>query len=204
MIKIGTRLQVSLEGRDRKMESELVGLKKYHYFIVKLPENILYVGNKVVVRYMQGSKIYAFRSKVLANIFDPDILVFLHYPSTIEQQELRRSPRYPCSLPATAEIGYHVVQAVISDLSTLGAMLIVDKETSGLHESRLKTNTKITCSFYFPGSEQQYTFTGLLKNVMSRKHCLRVGLEFNEIGPEPRLLLTDYLDSISFSLISDD
>lgn len=204
MIKIGTRLQISIEGRDRKLDSELVGVKNNEYLIVKLPENILYMGHKLIVRYMHGSKIYAFRSTVLANIFEPDILVFLKFPHEIEGRDLRQTPRFPCSLPSNAEIGIHVVQAVISDISSVGAMLSVDKEHSGLRESRMKIGSKITLTTFLPGDESQHTLLGELKNVSSNKHLLRVGMAFTETDMRSQESLTNYIKAIKFSFVFDD
>ena len=108
-LPIGTPLQ--LEPLDAKvkglrLKSALIGLEHQEYMILKMPriilggdnkpqnnnaDPVLADGDKVVIKYMFNGTIYAFESNVMSIIDDPVKQLYICYPETLREQNLRQS-----------------------------------------------------------------------------------------------------------------
>jgi len=197
MIEIGTKLQVSVEGTTTKHEAELVGLRNDEYLIIKMPEKVLYMGHKLVVRYIFKGRIYAFKSDVLTNIFDPDMLIFVKYPKDVQDKNLRAHCRRSCCLPVYVETGVHMLQAIVANLSSKGSLIVIDKETSKIKEGRLKAGDEVNVSLQFPGSEVVHSVGAVLRNVVSEKEVYKLGVEFMELKSKTEDALHNFLQVVS-------
>ena len=197
MIELGAKLHISVDGTATKHEAVLVGIRNDEYMIVKMPEKVFYIGHKLVVRYIHKGRIYAFKAEVLANIFEPDLLVFIKIPKEIMDKNLRSHSRSSCSLPVYVEVGIHMLQAVVSDISPKGAMIIVDKVVSKIKEGRLRAGDEMQVSIQFAGSETIHNVDAAIRNVGTEKHVYRIGVEFVNMKPKTEETLNNYLQVVS-------
>jgi len=197
MIELGTKLQISVEGTTTKHEAKLVGLRKDHYLIIKMPEKVLYMGHKLVIRYIARGRIYAFKADVLANIFEPDLLIFAKFPTDIMDKNLRSHNRRPCCLPVYVDVGIHMQQAVVADISKKGAMVVIDKASTKIKKEKLVVGDTIKVSLQLPGDNTVHTIDAILRNVTSEDLVIKLGLEFMEMKKNTEEGITNFLQVIS-------
>lgn len=117
----------------------LVGYELGKYLVLKWPKSahkndyndVLVEGNGMIVRYLlEGSagKCYAFRTKITSIIQYPERLVFVDYPETLENRELRNQQRKETHIPAAISMGSELtektksqkIKGIIYDINTKG------------------------------------------------------------------------------------
>lgn len=121
-----------------RQKAMLVGYELGKYLILKYPKvvrssdykDVLVEGNVIIVRYLlEGSagKCYAFRSTIKHIIQFPEKLIFIAYPETLENRELRRQRRQVTHIPASISLlgkdgnaTESKIKGIISDINAKG------------------------------------------------------------------------------------
>ena len=120
-----------------RLKLSLVGYELGKYIILKYPKavstseykDVLIEGNVVIVRYlMEGNKgeCFAFRSSIKTITQYPEKLIFIEYPTKIENRQLRIQPRTSIHLPAvimlegSGENKSTQIKGIIGDISDKG------------------------------------------------------------------------------------
>jgi hypothetical protein len=90
---------------ERKHPTRLLGFKEGRFLLVDLPSDgtrtvPVAEGDRVVLRYVLDGEVFGLRTTVRRIQFQPDALLFLAFPTEIENVPLRRAPRVPVRLPA--------------------------------------------------------------------------------------------------------
>lgn len=124
-------LQFAHVNRHRRMRARLIGFLEGEGLIItaplegNLPASVV-ENDELVVRYVSGKHIYAFRSGVLKVAVTPYRHVHLSWPTVIDQTVVRNAERVTVTLPAIVrrpDRASDPEQATIHDLSATGAML---------------------------------------------------------------------------------
>ncbi|WP_448248155.1 flagellar brake domain-containing protein [Thalassotalea agariperforans] len=121
-----------------RQKAMLVGYELGKYLILKYPKvvrssdykDVLVEGNVIIVRYLlEGSagKCYAFRSTIKHIVQFPEKLIFIAYPETLENRELRRQRRQVTHIPASISLlakdgntTESKIKGIISDINAKG------------------------------------------------------------------------------------
>ncbi len=112
-IELGTQLEIEIEGVPTRFKSSLVGIEPDEYLIIKAPEaalpdsikNKLFRGNQIVVRYLCKGTLFGIQSQLVQVTSTPIRLLFVEYPKTIENYDLRSHERIDCFFPAKIKMG---------------------------------------------------------------------------------------------------
>lgn len=185
-MEIGTILQIQISGTNARIKSELIGIEKKKYLIIKMPPvkalgntlNTFYKGNDIVIRYLYKGTVFGFQTQIVNTIFDPAKLIFVKYPKKFENYELRNNKRIDCYLPAGIKISDNTIEGRITDISREGCQFIV--ETSKIINSVkiLQIEAEIGVCFQLPGVEKEFIITAQQKNIKRDRNNVNIGLWF--------------------------
>lgn len=211
-LPIGTPLQ--LEPLDAKvkglrLKSALIGLEHQEYMILKMPriilggdnkpqnnnaDPVLADGDKVVIKYMFNGTIYAFESNVMSIIDDPVKQLYICYPETLREQNLRQSIRLECHLPGSLTVWGKHFEGIIVDLSETGCRYRVKMTPEVQNKMQLyEVDQPVGVTFQLPGVIGMFVLTGKLRNLTKDAIAMQAGIAFNELEYESRKRLQEYL-----------
>ena len=141
-IELGTHLQIEIKGIQLSLKSELIGMEVGKFLIVKMHQiDKTITGqlekSEIIVTYLRKDAILGFQSSVISIISIPGDLVFIEYPESIENHNMRAHQRVECFLPAKFDIGHNIVEGAIIDISNEGCcckiknLKIINEKTIG-------------------------------------------------------------------------
>jgi hypothetical protein len=190
-LTVGLPLQLTFprESLDLHCQAALYGWKARDLLISELP----FPRGKAlepdaeepcIVRYYYDGRMVGYRSHVQAHLLVPEPLLFLSFPSAIEEILLRKHPRVhldqPLYIYPVAEISSAVqlvrevpLRGLIKDLSVAGCRVEMPGEVEELVEGLL-----CRLEFELPGIGRIGNLSGVVKNRVRRPHRVQVGLEF--------------------------
>lgn len=130
MIEAGTKIVMDINGIPDRLHSYFVGYINKRCVIVMMPmvpevnravllEHV-YKGNQVTVRFIQSGAVFGFQSVISHFAFTPYPLLFLNYPESIENHNLRKDRRVSCLFPVIAMHHESEYQGVLSNISKSG------------------------------------------------------------------------------------
>ena len=122
---VGDELLIQIEGTKIRFKSNLVGVERDAYLIVKTPNmpgigNKITAGDTVIVRYLSEGSVFGFESVIEGSIVRPARLIFIKYPKFVECKSIRRFKRISCNIPATGDINGAEFKGMIVDISKGG------------------------------------------------------------------------------------
>lgn len=198
---VGTKLLLEVEGNDKRFNSFLVGHSKNNFILVTTPstENLfsvrpaLFTDRKINVRYIEDGRAIGFQSRLIKSAEDPARLLFLSYPSKIEDHELRTGKRAPCSLPAEFNIQGLVCNSVIVDINQNGLRFHIKntKEVSLFLETN-PVGQECTLRFLLPGGLAPQEVSGEIRNYEHNDHHSSLGIKFTKISDEDKQNIVEY------------
>lgn len=205
---VGTQLQVQIEGIPSRFKTTLIGMDPGNCLLVKTPdivagetrENVFNAGNHIIVRYLYNGSVLGFQSKLIDAISSPMKLLFIEYPGSVENFDLRAKTRIQCFLPAKSKILDEATSGVILDISEGGCRYQV-KAFNGqkLPEINIDNTIKLFCRF--PGLSGEYEILGKVRNVTPDNQKKVLGVQFTEfVDPQAGDIVKDYVASAKASL----
>lgn len=199
-IKLGTRMLMSLNGSDGKHGTELIGLNSYEYLILKMPmvpgiRNRMMPGEALTIRYMLQGTIIGFKTHVITQISKPSALVFVEYPDTLEQYELRSYKRLKCLIPAEIHSSHGVQKAAIVDLSAGGCKLCFEVKGSDSIRKLATEEMLVIKANLFAGEDS--TLSCICRNVEIDKSTMTVGAAFSGLEDGVAKRLQEYIETVS-------
>ncbi len=203
-MKIGATLKLQIYGTDARLTSELIGVEEDKYLIIKMPpipsvgtvsslSGLFCKGNTVVVRYMHNGTLFGFKSRVYHVIIDPVKLIFLEYPTKIEDHNLRSHRRVDCYLPASVGVAGNTIEGAITDISREGCHFTVEK--SKVKRLILQIDKGIDISFQLPGVGEKLTIAAKQKIIKKDKNSINIGVEFINMDDRTEERLYDFLST---------
>ncbi len=107
-IELGINIKLNIQGLGQNLSSKFIGLESPQYIIVKIPAAVshstivqtLVPNTRVVVRYVYNGTVFGFNTHILQAFFVPMYVLFLAYPKSITEQNIREHQRIACIFPA--------------------------------------------------------------------------------------------------------
>lgn len=199
-IELGGLVQLQIEGEDVRFKAILVGMECDKYLILRVAglkgfKKTLAEGVETVGRYVHSGAVYGFRTIVLACIQYPMPLLFLAYPESVENINLRREERIDCVLPAEVLLGDIVVAGAILDISGNGCKLAL-KAADGADIPSRPLHSDIVIKAQFAPKSEFEKFTGKVRNIKMDNDRILLGIQFTDIPSETTKFLSTYIRSI--------
>lgn len=174
LLAVGSRLRVQRAGSERKATAEVIGYGGggVHAYIIlgsghgedegALNALDLRADDTLLVRCLYDGIIYGFRTTITRLLTEPDYLLFVLYPHTVEQVSVRQYPRLPCALPCDIELAGAAQQALMLDISAAGCGLAGQAASE---DEAPATGSPITVRLPLPGTQPPVSLTGELCRI---------------------------------------
>ncbi len=211
-IKSGTLAQLCSQDGKIRFFTPLVGVDENKLIVAHLPsvremqhklchafisanwyENFLALKPDLILRFVDHGVVYAFRTSVIEVIQTRTRLLLLDYPQEIHSRNVRKEPRYPCTLAANILSGIRQ-RGQVNDLSYGGCQLRLPG-ADALHQIRdaKVEDSAIKLEILFPHRDAFRTLEGRVITVLPCENGLRIGMAFKD-RPAP---VREYLDRLS-------
>ncbi len=201
MLPIGTPVQIEVDTADQKFNSFVVGILPDEFLILKTPVSShlfsartnLFIGNRVVVRFIMKGTIIGFKSSLIESVSNPTKLIFIQYPSEIFHHELRAKKRIECNLPLKAVFEGKTYPGLLLDMNDQGCKfsMSASRVPSGFNS----VSGDIVVKFFMPGVEKELEILGIPKHIKNDEKKVYVGIQFNELTSEVTEIISRYLAS---------
>jgi hypothetical protein len=197
---IGTKLLIEVESDGTRFISFLVGYSKDKFILITTPSSdnlfsarpTLFADYKINVRYIEDGRAFGFQAKLLKTIEEPTRLMFLSYPTHIEDRELRAGKRATCALPAESSMMGLVCKAVIVDINQLGLRFHVKEADFTLSLDPSSVGQECTLRFFLPGESDQKEILGEIRNYEHNNQHLAFGIKFTKISDSDKQKIIEF------------
>lgn len=181
-----------------RIRSRLVGYEKGRYLIIKQPDSrdyydVLFDGNSVVMRFViegDSGECIACRASIRSVLSFPGRLLFIDYPTYVENRSLRAVTRVSTHIlaqMAPQEVTDKKLNGVISDISPTGCK--IKFQADDLVKGVNKIPIVITIN---PGSDNEKRILGTVMNHRREDNHIGVGVAFTSSEQE----VLDILDQL--------
>lgn len=205
-ITISTELLVEFQEFTLRTKSELVGMKHGQYLIIGMHHDMagtrpdVLKESTIVIRYLYRGSVYGFKSRVLNVLNSPDRLIFISYPTKIEEFRVRSNPRYECILPAITSVNGLEAETVVIDISNDGCRCVI--QSSGIKDveafyNAMDINKEATLKVQFPGNGESYEISGAVRNINKDSDRVAFGVQFGPLKTESKKKLEEFIGLIS-------
>lgn len=206
-ITLGAELIAEIVNLNLRIRSVLTGMDGGRFLLIKLSPNDLMgtfrsemvTRSPVIVKFQFKDAVYSFNSEVLNIVSNPCKLMFLAYPSKVEELKVRPDSRHDCVLPAMAMLDNEIIEMVIVDISREGCQCFI--KASGARGEALNAmihvNTGLDIRAQFPGTEERFRFTGMVRNISKDVDRIKIGVMFEKISPEVKAKIDGFIALIS-------
>lgn len=198
---VGTKLLLEIEGNGKRFISFLVGYLKDNFILITTPSSehlvsarpALYSNCKINVRYIVDGRAVGFQSRIIKTTEDPAKLLFLSYPKTVEDHELRKDKRSSCALPAELTINGAVCGAVIVDINQNGLRFNIkefDEVSLNLGENPI--GQECALHFFLPGGSVLQEVSGEIRNYERKAQLSAIGIQYVKISNETQQNIMEF------------
>ncbi|MBI5902207.1 MAG: PilZ domain-containing protein [Deltaproteobacteria bacterium] len=206
-ITLGTELIAEIVNLNLRIRSVLAGMDGGRFLLIKLSPNDLMgtfrsemvTRSPVIVKFQYKDTVYSFNSEVLNIVSNPCKLMFLAYPSKVEEFKARPDSRHECVLPAMAMLDNEILDMVIVDISREGCQCFI--KASGARGEALnaliRVDTDLDIRAQFPGTEERFRFTGKVRSISKDVDRIKIGVMFEKISPEVKAKIDGFIALIS-------
>lgn len=193
ILKVGSTVYLyarsGVRGRERKLECELIGWAGGRFLLLTQPMEEgktaqLPLNEPVTLRYVLEGEVFGLRTRVMRIQFQPVPLLFLSFPTEIENVPLRTEQRVAVRLPtviswtpsAHPPKGTHF--GFLRDVTQDGGLLEVSLEQAKTLKGR---SLHVTFAL---GLDNEVAVNAQVKNVAHSGERYRLGIVFNWNSPD--------------------
>ncbi len=206
-ITLGTELIAEIVNLNLRIRSVLAGMDGVRFLLIKLSPNDLMgtfrsemvTMSPVIVKFQFKDTVYSFNSEVLNIVSNPCKLMFLAYPSKVEEFKVRPDSRHECVLPAMAMLNNEILEMVIVDISREGCQCFI--KASGARGEALNAlihvDTDLDIRAQFPGTEERFRFTGKVRSISKDVDRIKIGVMFEKVSPDVKAKIEGFIALIS-------
>jgi len=193
ILKVGSQVFVYIgRGREeRKVSAHLLGWQEGRFLLLSLPveggRTVPFpAGRDVILRYVLEGEVFGLRSRVLKVQFEPVPLLFLSFPSEIENVPLRSRPRVSVRLPTVASWlpgkgePKGVCFGFLRDVTPDGGLLQLELPKDAQPKGR---SVHVT---FLLGQDEEVATTAQVRNVSADGEAFQLGISFKWSNPEDR------------------
>jgi hypothetical protein len=201
--QVGSRLDFQfLLGTGGRITTELVGLTKGHFVILKIsafPAKVDFSSFKasalgIVRLLLEGDDgiCVAFRTEVISTITFPSKLIFLKFPTQIQTRGLRNHNRIPLNVPASIKLkksnsSMSNISGKLIDLSDNGCRFQCDVDKNLTIE--IKSNVDLNFTLETGKSVET---SGIIKNIKLINNHYHIGIQFAVLGEGASFILNNH------------
>lgn len=203
--EIGTELHLELDGSDSRVLTTLIGVAKDKLLIIAVPEKLaaqLNNGEPLPIATLRGisrGQAFGFKVPALRILSEPDALLILAYPSSIQVQAIRKNRRVKCLLPAKFGLDTTGIAGVIADLSNSGCHFQASSELNDNQKAIVQLGRVVLMSFALPGREAPKTIEAEVRNTFVNDTTVHVGFEFRDVDSATKNVLEEFI-ALSFEI----
>ena len=196
--RVGTKVQISSQDGKIRFLTSLVGVHDQDVIVAHLPtaeellekcgcsqvplqwyEAFFRVKQELILRLVDKGIVYAFETSVMEVTGKKSRMIILNYPAKVYQQELRKEPRYPCTLLAQVHCRNEQFEGVVKDVSTGGCQIRLQNPNARNRVMQMKNSGFfVTFEILLPDNSTYFVFKGDLISVISLQYGLRLGIAF--------------------------
>lgn len=200
-MELGSPLSFKFDGVTQIFKATLIGLEPQEYLILKiaLPKEFhqyLKKDAKLNVKFMSLGSEYGFAASIVENITTPYSLIFISYPTTVENLDSRSRTRVCCYIPTTAQMNEKNIKGTLNDISMNGCRFVI-KLPVNLQPRQIMLIDKIELSFAIMGLEERQIFEGKVRNTTIDKEKIAMGIEFTNLTDELQKNIAAYITSVA-------
>jgi len=194
----GHLLDLEIEGISGRITAFCVGMLQREYIIVQVPQvptlvHRLTDGLDVSCSYRYSNHPYRFDSRVKGFYCENDFkLLFLSYPTSIEDRDMRRRDRVNCYLPALLTLNRRQHEGIISNISLDGCRF--QTNTGTLLYIDLDEDVSVSC--YLMGLLERQDLEGNIRSSIVEQKQIQLGIEFTNLDNNKVTNLNKYIENI--------
>lgn len=205
-IQSGKKLFVEFGSLGGQLQCTCVGLVDNTHIIIRPPvghsaslvnlsENV-----SVVVKYLDGGRIFGFKSTIEHVLLRPYLLLFIAHPFSAEELDLRKDIRCPCFIPMNCglpESGAEMYGFIV-DINRFGCRFVATRFVGEIGE--IAYDSPITLNF----SMNSIEILGLgcrIRTICKDQKTGVFGVKFEDSDPQAELVIEDYVTN--YKLVTD-
>jgi len=199
-----TALQLQIEGYPGRLKSYLVGKEEGNYLLIKIPwlknpEKFFRQGQELIIRYVYQGCAFGFKTQVILPLFDTFNVVFVRFPTTIEDFNLRIHKRFECSLPARLEVVTRHqnrqmrFKAMVNDISKGGCRLTISLQELEWSKDPIKIRAEVSLFLSLPGVDGELFLQSAVRSLAQDDDAMALGLQFLDLTGKNRVQLDRFL-----------
>lgn len=197
-IELGTSLRLESGDSGKMASSELIGMQVGQYLIVRLPQDspgiILPAPREpLLVKYLRSGEIFGFSSRVILSLDEPDRLLFLEYPGTVTNFNLRSHERVECFLPVQIQTRKRMIQGMVVNINFQGCLCVIDPGP----DTGVAIKDSIVVRFPMDG-DSGLSVQGSLRSIRRHPPKMNLGIRFSELDSFSRSVIGALIPSLTF------
>ena len=181
----GVPAVIQIQGiRNAKLTTFFRGYNNKQYLIIDHP---LHGGRPInltddtpcIVRFIHEGEVIGFKSRVMAQVRSPAMLVFLKYPTSVETSMLRKSSRYRVQIEVVV-----APRKLFGDLDTYPKVTMLNLSEGGcMVESyeEYEPGTPAYMTVFLPEQGRVDDVETMVKRCEKHGDMFRLGLAFNDL-----------------------
>jgi c-di-GMP-binding flagellar brake protein YcgR len=151
------------------------------------------VGSMAIVKFTYMGKLCMFESKLIKTLDSPLQLLFFEYPKVIYYHEMRKAKRTSIYIPCSLDLqGQGSFAGTVLDISSSGTLCqLKARRNESLPSVSIRQSIQLRC--ILPGLTDEQTIPGIIRNIKTNSHEIRLGVEFSNLGPRLKETINHYL-----------
>lgn len=197
-------LSKQIEGREARFQTQIVGWNIPNFIIVHTPylngfPIEMNKGTECSIRLLSEEETIGFESRVIKAQLNPIPLLFLSYPSILDNVSSRKEKRFKTLLPVVIQTkdmegNISAANGLILNLSLNGCLIS--------SQNNYNMESKIFISFSLPTNDEINDLVCYVNNIRESKEMKLLGIEFDKNSKEKnKVKLDKFINPIeTFSL----
>lgn len=198
-IELGASLLLEPKNNpDNAVSGELIGMQVADYLIVRLPKDAAgqpraLQETLLQVKYFCSSEVFGFVSRVIQSLSEPERIIFLEYPETVESYNARSDVRFDCFIPVRIALGDHLFDGVVININVNGCMCVIEQYPESM------SITQNCLTIYFPlTSDSTINIQGEIRNIRKSDGRVNFGVSFSNINGFEKSALRALIPALNY------
>ena len=178
------------------ISSELIGMRVGSYLIVRLSRSSPDIGTpgsdeKLLVKYLGSGEVFGFTTRVILRLDQPDRLLFLEYPETVNSFNVRAHERTECFLPVEVSLGGATFRGMVTNINFQGCLCIMD------NYSAPDPSEEEAIEVHFPlDSNTPLSLRGEIRSIGKKPSRISLGIRFAALDSFAESVLATLVPSL--------
>ncbi len=203
LLDIGMPLSVNIKNLSIPIKSSFVGSKQNKHLLIDHPspfesiQPMLFPENDIVLQCLHDGQAISFQTRIIETLYHPVDLVVLEYPAEYVLSKIRDHDRIFCALPVQLGHMGTTKSAVMVDISHSGCKIMADYDEPE-KPFVIGDQQPFEIVLKFPGTNEEKTVIGIVRNRKVTKHQVAYGVQFHQISDDTRQMIREYIDAVQF------